>query len=72
MNIYEKIEKIFQNQELDRPPWADEILQELREIKAKLQEPPILPKQIYANSENYDFIKEFRKEMRADVAKNME
>lgn len=76
MNIYEKIEKIFQNQELDRPPWADEILQELRKIKAKLDE------KTYAHVQNhtykqenfyefYEFVKDFRTQMRADVANNI-
>lgn len=77
MTVYEKIEKIFRHQDVDRPQWADEILEELREIKVKLD-----AKETYSHVQNhtykqqdfnefYAFVKEFRSQMRADVVNNI-
>lgn len=73
MTVYEKIEKIFQHQELDRPAWADEILQELRQINAKLDAKPLMHVQnhSYKQDDFYEFIKNFRIQMKADIVNNV-
>jgi len=68
-NIYKKIEAIFDDDIQEKPKWADEILDELREIKTLLKEQKSSIKKI--DKRYYDFIKEFRKNMRADVANNI-
>lgn len=68
MTVYEKIDKIFSEESDNRPKWADEILQELKEIKAILQ---------YRQTEKnhdytfYNFVNSFRKKMMPDAQNNI-
>jgi calcineurin-like phosphoesterase family protein len=69
MNIYEKIDNIFSDEIDTKPKWANEILEELHEIKI------LLKKQKDKTKENisqdfYSFIQKFRSSMKADVLNN--
>jgi len=64
-NIFDKIDSIFSGYSDDRPIWAQEILEELKEIKSLINSTNKTVKKIDKNY--YDFIKNFRKQMRADV-----
>jgi hypothetical protein len=68
-NIYKKIEAIFDDDMQEKPKWADEILDELREIKTLLKEQKKSIKKIDRNF--YSFVKSFRETMKADVANNI-
>ncbi len=74
MDIYEKIDTIFSGEAEERPQWASELLDELKEIKALLKEhkqPRLKRVTSYNNTEDlYAFIKEFRDKMKADTANN--
>jgi len=69
MNIYEKIDAIFSGYGDDRPIWANEILDELKEIKTLLKNTNSTVKKIDKNY--YEFVKEFRMLMKADVEKGL-
>ena len=69
MNIYEKIETIFSGEAEEKPKWANEILNELQEIKLLLQEQKQQINKIDSNF--YDFIKKFRISMKADIVNNI-
>ena len=72
-NIYEKIDTMFSGQNDDRPQWACEILDELREIKELLKSQQkqtlssdnIIQKQ--HNFAKYDFINKLRTKLKPDV-----
>lgn len=68
-NVFKKIDLIFNTYSDDRPLWAQEILQELKEIKSLINSTNNTVNRIDKNY--YDFIKEFRKLMRADVENNI-
>jgi len=68
-NIYKKIEAIFDDDIQEKPKWADEILDELREIKTLLREQQSSIHKI--DKRFYSFIKSFRESMKADVANNI-
>ncbi len=74
MDIYEKIDTIFSGEAEERPQWAGELLDELKEIKALLKEhkqPQLKRVATYNNTDDlYAFIKEFRDSMKADTANN--
>jgi hypothetical protein len=77
MNVYEQIESIFSGEADEKPQWAEEILDELREIKHILneQKKQILhssyPQNSYKfDSKYYDFIKKFRALMKPDTVNN--
>ena len=71
-NIFAQIDAIFQHETPSQQPpvWANEILQELREIKQLLQE-----QRQQSNSriskDFYRFIQEFRRSMKADTQNNI-
>lgn len=67
MSVYDQIDAIFSREADDKPQWANEILKELKEIKTLLKE----QKQTYVDDEYYDFIKRFRREMRASIDDNL-
>lgn len=69
MNVYNKIDAIFSGESEDKPAWANEILSELKEIKTLLKEQKTTINKIDKNY--YEFIKSFRRSMRADVANNI-
>ena len=69
MNIYNKIDTIFSGECEDKPAWANEILNELKEIKTLLKEQKQTVNRIDRNY--YDFVKKFRESMKADVANNV-
>ncbi len=69
MNIYEKIDAIFSDDMQEKPVWADEILDELKEIKTLLQKQQKTVRKIDKNY--YEFVKIFRNSMKADVANNI-
>jgi len=80
MNIYEKIDTIFSGEAEERPQWANELLEEIREIKMLLKEQKELlnykTQQINTtyprnNSDFYDFVKKFRASMQADTTNNI-
>ena len=62
-NIYEQIDKMLHSDE-SKPAWADEILQELKEIKALLNNKPKKPKR---DREYFKFVDMLRERMRADI-----
>ena len=73
MNIYDKIDAIF-NANIDaKPPWVDELFNELQEIKVLLQEEkpldmPYSKKQFERiDSRFYAFVQSFREEMKANT-----
>jgi len=63
-DIFDKIEAIFSVEE-DTPKWANEILEELKEIKKDLKSQQTKINNIDKNY--YEFIKYLRKRLRADV-----
>ena len=69
MDIYEKIDAIFSGEAEEKPQWAIDILDELKEIKMLLKEhqPPQTKKATNDNNGLYAFIKHFRVSMRADT-----
>lgn len=70
MNIFDQIDTIFSGEAEDKPKWAEEILNQLTEIKTLLQEQNnSKPKRI--NHNFYTFIKEFRNSMKANTIKNV-
>jgi len=69
MNIYEKIDTIFSGYGDDRPIWANEILEELNEIKTLLKNTNNTVNKIDKNY--YEFVKDFRQMMKADVEKGL-
>ncbi|MCD6653549.1 MAG: hypothetical protein LT067_02105 [Sulfurovum sp.] len=69
MNVFEKIENIFKQEE-QKSQCFEEILHELREIKAILDAQPKPPMQKRHDYDFYNFINEFRRSMRADIANN--
>lgn len=75
MDIYEKIDAIFAGEAEEKPPWAEEILDELREIKSLLKEnqaPQKRSRTSYKNTHGlYAFIQEFRRSMQADTLNNI-
>ena len=62
-NIYEQIDKMLHSDE-SKPAWADEILQELKEIKALLKNKPQKAKR---DREYFKFVNKLRERMRADM-----
>ena len=67
MNIYEKIDSIFAGEADDRPKWATELLDEIKELKIMLREYKPLPAVIQTQSANnipkityYQFVKQLR------------
>ena len=77
-NIYKQIDIIFSGEAEEKPQWAKELLQEIQEVRILLQEQKELlnQKQAYTytpqnkhhiDSSYYDFIKQFRISMKADV-----
>lgn len=75
MDIYEKIDAIFSGESEEKPQWARDILDELREIKTLLNEhmqPQIKRATSYNDNDGlYAFIKQFRVSMRADTNKSI-
>jgi len=80
MNIYEQIDTIFSGEAEERPKWAGELLEEVREMKALLiEQKEFMNSNTYSNntafrhnrSGFYDFIKKFRASMQADVLNNI-
>ena len=69
MNIYDKIDSIFSGEAEEKPKWADEILNQLKEIKILLKEQKTQITKIDNNF--YEFVKKFRISMRADVVNNV-
>lgn len=64
-NIFEKIDSIFDGYTEDKPRWANEIIEELKEIKLLLKNTNQTVKKFDKNY--YNFIKEFRIFMKADT-----
>lgn len=77
MNIYDKIEAIFHTNIEENPPWVEEMLTELQEIKQLLQEQkPLLLQQSQKrfepiDSKFYAFVQSFREEMKANITKGV-
>lgn len=69
MNIYDKIDSIFSGEAEEKPNWASDILNELKEIKTLLKEQKTQITKIDNNF--YDFVKKFRISMRADIVNNV-
>lgn len=69
MNIYEKIDAIFQDDLTQKPQWADELFRELYEIKTLLKQQQTTIKKIDKNY--YSFVKLFREQMKPDIANNI-
>ncbi len=69
MDIYSKIDAIFSEEAEEKPKWAREILNELKEIKTLLEEHKQHKAPATQSRQNnlYKFIKEFRTAMRADT-----
>ena len=76
MNIFDQIDNIFSGECDTKPQWANELLQEIKEIKLLLQEQKELLNQkrysvntTYKKPDNnfYRFVKEFRVSMKADT-----
>jgi hypothetical protein len=68
-NIYEKIEKIFQQDATLPPQWALELMNEIREVKQLLQN---REKPRASNNLNfYAFVNKFRESMKADAEKSI-
>ena len=72
-NIFEKIDTMFSGENDDKPIWAVDILNELREIKELLQQTNSKNHNdtSYSKYKYYDFINKFRTSMRADVDNNI-
>ena len=75
MDIYEKIDAIFSEEDENKPQWASEILTELKEIKALLATKHTHPSpKAYtgeAQSIYYDWVKNFRKRMKAKPSEDI-
>lgn len=74
MNIYEQIDTIFSGESEEKPLWARELQEEMREIKKSLQQlikyqenRKDLPNKHITNNIYYTFIKNFRASMSADM-----
>ena len=71
MNLYDKIEKLYQNEQkrysnpADNTKWANEILYELKEIKQLLKENSKTTKKVDKNL--MEFVNEFRAKMKPDI-----
>ena len=71
MNLYDKIEKLYQNEQkrynnpANDAKWTNEILYELREIKQLLKKNSKTTKKVDKNL--MEFVNEFRAKMRPDV-----
>lgn len=71
MNMHDKIQKIFSQTRSDAPEWAIELLEELKSIKHLLEATKQEQRSYSDRSSFYDFINNFREEMKADVANNI-
>ncbi len=71
MNLYDKIEKLYQNEQkrynnsINDGKWANEILHELKEIKQLLKENSKTTKKVDKNL--MEFVNEFRAKMKPDI-----
>jgi GTP-sensing pleiotropic transcriptional regulator CodY len=70
MNVYEKIDAIFSGQAEDRPVWANEILEELRTIKALIQTNHTTTNH-KIDTHYYEFVKELRQIMQPNVSQGI-
>ncbi len=68
MKLQEEIEKLLKNQDNTVNDLLEAILIELKEINKTLKEKP---KNSYKNRDYYNFINKLRKNLRADVEKNI-
>jgi len=64
MNIYEKIENLYQNNQ-EMPTWAKQIINELKEIKTELRNIDTQKKPKETTQDYYTFINEFRNTLKA-------
>ncbi len=69
MNVYEKIEKLYQNPDQAELMW--QILSELEEIKRVLKDMENPRRNRRTNRDYYDFVNYFRERMRADMDKEV-
>ncbi len=72
--IYQQIDTIFDNPSSKRPKWADELFEEIQELKAllKAQTQQTQQKSKKENNDDFfDFLKEFRKNLQTDTAKSI-
>jgi len=69
MSIYKQIDSIFSSDSAEKPAWADEILNELQEIKKLLKEQKESTNKV--DTDYYNFVKEFRNIMKADITNNI-
>jgi len=67
-DIYKKIDAIFAQEPNQRPEWVDEILDEIRELRERLDS--YEKKGAKRDKRFYSFVKEFRNLMYADIEKN--
>ncbi len=68
MSIYDKIDTIFSGESEDRPVWVGEILDEIKKLNGLLKVQQNIDK---VDKNYYEFVKEFRKSMKIDVANNI-
>ena len=67
-NIFEKIDTLFSGENDDKPVWAVDILNELKSIRVLLEQNNTKTlNSVNDKNEYYEFIKQFRVSMRADV-----
>lgn len=76
MNVYDKIEQIFQQQDPSRPVWVDDVIKELKELKEKMDSHLIIQnqqKKSYSKTDYsfFQFVNGLRRKMRADIGKNI-
>jgi len=74
-NIYQQIDKIFDNPSSKRPKWADELFEEIQELKALLKAQTQQTQQKSKNEKSddfFEFLREFRKDLQTDTAKSIE
>lgn len=75
MNIYEKIDAIFAGEADDRPKWAIELLEEIKELKIMMREykphPTVVPTRSVNNTPKlayYQFVKQLRERYQDETA----
>jgi hypothetical protein len=72
MSLYDKINNLYNNGgnlPENRPDWVDEILDELKSIKASLEANNVHIRKV--DKTFMDFVNDFRKKMRADTTKKI-
>lgn len=75
MDIYEKIDIMFSGEAENRPKWADDLLDELKEVKSLLLELKSTQNlNVTANNldrQYYNFVKQFRINLSPDLQNNI-